>query len=69
MTVSSDTYRGAWRVLPILGANTAGTIHDDDEASRHGFRRAILAALAPTDQTLVGLDAQQQAVAFRKGAL
>ncbi len=42
MTVSSDTYRGAWRVLPILGPNTQGTIHDDDEASRHGFRRAIV---------------------------
>ena len=42
MTVRSDTYRGAWRVLPILGANVKGTIHDDDEASRHGFRRAIV---------------------------
>ena len=42
MTIKSDTYRGAWRVLPNMGANLKGSIHEDEEARRHGFRRAIV---------------------------
>ena len=62
MTVQSDIYRGAWRILPILGTNTKGTIHDDEEASRHGFRRAIVGgtgvaqAMMPAIVELLGPD-------------
>ncbi len=42
MATTTGTYHGRWRTLPILGANVEGTIHDDDEARTHGFRRAIV---------------------------
>ena len=35
-------HEGPWRVVPIYGPNLEGTIHDDEEARRHGFRRAIV---------------------------
>src|SRR6185503_12147238 len=39
------------------------------DARSHGTGRAVLAAFAPTDETIVGLDLDQQAVALRKSRL
>lgn len=42
MSAEAQRYEGPWRVVPIYGPNLEGTIHDDEEARRHGFRRAIV---------------------------
>ena len=42
MSAEARRHEGSWRLVPIYGPNLEGTIHDDEEARRHGFRRAIV---------------------------
>ena len=42
MSAEGRRHEGPWRVVPIYGPSLEGTIHDDEEARRHGFRRAIV---------------------------